>query len=128
MTDIMPPRNGLPMHPQSLSALPEQDALHMADAPRGASLWRWAVFLPALTGTGALLGGLFSWLNMGGMTWLEWVLLALIGLSFVWVALAVSTVLIGLAGLARRRARPAPPTSRCLFCRTREMTRSPSKS
>ncbi|MFK7877539.1 MAG: glucans biosynthesis glucosyltransferase MdoH [Paracoccaceae bacterium] len=66
--------------------------------------WRIAVFVPAISGTLALLGGLFSWLNMGGMTWLEWALLALIGLSFVWVALSVSTVFVGLAGLIRKPA------------------------
>ncbi|MEP4198911.1 MAG: glucans biosynthesis glucosyltransferase MdoH [Aliishimia sp.] len=104
---LMPPRNGLPMQPQRLDAH-DRDDLHMADAPPRSTFWRLAVFVPALIGTGALLAGLFSWLNMGGMTWLEWTLLALIGVSFVWVALSVSTVIVGLAGLLRRTAKPAP--------------------
>ncbi|WP_246036022.1 glucans biosynthesis glucosyltransferase MdoH [Aliishimia ponticola] len=66
--------------------------------------WRLALFAPALAGTAALVAGMHAWLNMGGMTWLEWALLSLIGFSFVWVALSVATVIVALAGLALRRA------------------------
>ena len=106
MSAMMPPKAGLAMQPQRLDQAPAPGALHLADAPRRGAMWRLAVFAPALIGTAALLAGLYSWLNMGGMTWLEWSLLVLIGLSFVWVTLSVSTVLVGLAGLLRRRVQP----------------------
>lgn len=110
MTDIahiaahMPQRAPLQMRRQRLDAR-SGDALIAPDAPRRSTAWRAAVFGPALIGTAALVAGLHSWLAAGGMTWLEWSLLGLIGLTFVWVALSVSTVVAALAGLARR---PAP--------------------
>ncbi len=103
----MPPQAPLNMAPQRFDA-GACDPLQ-GDPSRWTWAWRLAVFGPALAGTLALLSGLFGWLNMGGMTWLEWTLLVLIGLSFVWVALSVSTVFVGLAGLLRRPAPRAAP-------------------
>ncbi|MEM6310582.1 MAG: glucans biosynthesis glucosyltransferase MdoH [Pseudomonadota bacterium] len=101
---LMPPKAPLDVPVQRLDAGPS--ASIEPDEKRGGS-WKWriAVFTPALAGTSALLAGLFSWLNMGGMTWMEWSLLALIGLSFFWVSLAVATVVVGLAGFAAGRKR-----------------------
>ena len=93
----MPTRAPLPVPAQRFDTGPRAQRNDTSTWP-----WRVGVFLPALCGTFALLGGLFSWLTMGGMTWLEWTLLGLIGLSFVWIALSVSTVLIGVLGLLRR--------------------------
>ncbi len=107
MAPLMPPRDGLEMRAQNLSARPRGDSLHLPDVPLAPVWWRLVVFAPALMGTAAMLAGLFSWLNIGGMTWLEWTLLALIGTCFVWVALSVSTVAVGALGLLRR-PRPAP--------------------
>ena len=103
----MPPRAPLLMRRQRFDTGPE-DALITADAPRRSLAWRIAVFGPAVLGTAALMAGLHSWLNMGGMTWLEWTLLALIGLTFVWVTLSVSTVIAALAGLLRRPVQSDP--------------------
>ncbi len=72
--------------------------------------WRALVFAPALASTFLLVGGMQRWLAEGGMTALEWVLLILVGATFVWVTLSVSTVTAALAGLyLRRRARPGRP-------------------
>jgi membrane glycosyltransferase len=67
----------------------------------GSLLWRVAVFVPAMIGTALLMWGLHGVLMQAGMTILEWVLLSLIGMTFIWVTLAVSTVGVGLAGRMR---------------------------
>lgn len=86
--------------------------------PRAASLreerafrWRLALILPALAGTYLLLQGLYGLLSDMGMSGLEWVLLAMIGLTFVWVTLSVSTIGLAIAGLIGRTpsSRPHEP-------------------
>ncbi|MGD1883776.1 MAG: glucans biosynthesis glucosyltransferase MdoH [Paracoccaceae bacterium] len=69
-------------------------------------LWRMAVFIPALALTGLVLWGMFDLFQQSGLTALEYVLLGLIALTFVWVTLAVSTVGVGLAHRQDRRVDP----------------------
>jgi membrane glycosyltransferase len=69
-------------------------------------IWRLAVFLPALAATGLMLWGLHTMFSASGITWLEYVLLGLIGATFVWVTLAVSTAAVGLAGRLDRAEIP----------------------
>lgn len=98
----MPPRTPLGMRAQDLSAFP--DALHQ-DAHRSTERtlgWRVALFVPALIATALLVMGIHRWLAEAGMTGLEWVLLTLIGVTFIWVTLSVSTVGIAIAGLLAR--------------------------
>jgi membrane glycosyltransferase len=87
----------------------------MASAPvRPRNLWRTATFAPALIGTAILMYGLQGWLASGGMSGLEWALLSMIGATFVWVSLSVSTVGVAIAGLLARAqadARPADAVS-----------------
>jgi len=52
----------------------------------------------------ALMFGIYGWLASGGMTGLEWALLMMIGLTFVWVTLSVSTVGVAISGLLARQA------------------------
>ena len=66
--------------------------------------WRVAVFVPAMLGTALLLYGMHGWFADAGMTALEWLLLSLIGLTFIWVTLSVSTIGVALAGLLPRQA------------------------
>lgn len=99
------------MPPRAPLAMPEQDFGHAPAIAQQAHvrrhpLWRLAVFLPALIATGLLLWGLHDLFAAGGMSGLEYVLLALIGTTFVWVTLSVSTSIVGLAG---RLDRPVPP-------------------
>ena len=105
---MMPPKAPLDVPVQRLDAGPSS-RIDAGEAKGRSWAWRIAVFSPAVAGTSALLAGLFSWLNMGGMTWLEWSLLTLIGLSFFWVSLAVATVVVGLAGFAARQTRKSAP-------------------
>lgn len=69
---------------------------------RRGRIWRLATFVPALIGTGLLVYGLYRWLAGQGMTGLEWAILTMIGATFVWVSLSVSTVGVAIAGLLAR--------------------------
>ncbi|MEO0403215.1 MAG: glucans biosynthesis glucosyltransferase MdoH [Pseudomonadota bacterium] len=104
----MPPRAPLAMPAQDFAASP--DVAVTAPVQR-APFQRLAVFAPALITTAVMLWGLHGLFQSGGMTGLEYVLLTLIGLTFVWVTLAVSTVTIGLIGRldpTRQPPRAAP--------------------
>ena len=99
------------MPPQAPLAMPEQD---LRRAPRNSvgqkrlSSWRLAVFLPAIAVTAALLWGLYGLLDQAGMSGLEYLLLGLIGLTFIWITLAVSTAAIGLFHRRKHSDVPAP--------------------
>lgn len=99
----MPPRAPLEMQPQDFRHAPAPRK--RTRSTRRSRLWRLAVFGPAFVGTGFLIYGLYRWLAGMGMTGLEWALLTMIGMTFVWVTLSVSTVGVAIAGLlARQRA------------------------
>ncbi|MEO1556475.1 MAG: glucans biosynthesis glucosyltransferase MdoH, partial [Pseudomonadota bacterium] len=104
----MPARSPLAMPMQSFSAAPEMAVTAPAQQ---APLWRIAVFAPAFITTALMVWGLHGVFASGGMSGLEYVLLTLIGLTFVWVTLAVSTVTVGLIGRLdpARQAAHAPP-------------------
>ncbi|MGJ8627592.1 MAG: glucans biosynthesis glucosyltransferase MdoH [Sulfitobacter sp.] len=105
----MPAAAPLIMQAQDLTAAPAPRA--QGDVPRKSSGWRLAVFGPALIGTALLLYGLYGWFAGSGMTGLEWALLSMIGATFVWVTLSVSTVGVAVAGiLAREDADDRAPT------------------
>ena len=99
----MPARAPLAMVPQDLgTAPPPRDSAGPAYNRSG--LWRAALFVPAVIGTACLMYGIYGWLAGAGMTGLEWALLMMIGATFVWVTLSVSTVGLGIAGLLARDA------------------------
>lgn len=85
--------------------MPKQDFYRSPlarDVTRGGHpIWRLSVFIMALIGTALLRWGLHGVLMQSGMTALEWVLLSLIGATFVWVTMAISTVGEGLAARLR---------------------------
>ncbi len=104
----MPPPAPLDAIAQRLDHRPVRRA--QPGSGRQGLVWRAATFLPALIGTALLIEGLHGWIASDGMTGLEWVLLCMIGATFVWVTLSVSTVGVAVAGLAasaRAAARPA---------------------
>ncbi|MEM6939390.1 MAG: glucans biosynthesis glucosyltransferase MdoH [Pseudomonadota bacterium] len=99
----MPPKAPLEMRVQDFRKAPRP---RPAETKASASYpWRIALFAPALLGTAALLYGIYGWLSGGGMSGLEWLLLGLIGATFVWVTLSVATVCLGLAGQLTRPLR-----------------------
>src|SRR5210317_1022691 len=95
MDTNMPPRAPLDMPEQDFQSAPKKAA---AEAQRDVPIWRVAVFVPALVLTGLMVWGLHRLFSASGMTSLEYVLLGLIGATFVWVTLSVSTVAVGVAG------------------------------
>jgi membrane glycosyltransferase len=103
----MPAPAPLTMAAQNLARSPSARA--GSCAVRRANGWRAAVFAPALVGTAVLMYGLYGWLAAGGMTGLEWMLLAMIGATFVWVTLSVSTVAVAIAGLLARESADERP-------------------
>lgn len=109
----MPPPSPLAHPVQSLNA-PHRDPNAPAWQPASRFWWRRAAaFVPAFATTGALALVFADWLSEGGIWWLEWVLLALVTITFFWIALSVGTATLGLVcHLMRRRAHgaaaPAP--------------------
>lgn len=97
----MPPSAPVDMIVQDLSEHP-RTARQCKDGYQPATLWRCALFVPAFVGTALLVAGVYRWLADAGLTSLEWALLAMIGATFVWVTLSVSTVAVAIAGLAMR--------------------------
>lgn len=105
----MPTAAPLAMQAQDLGHAPATRTCN--NVPRKSLGWRVAVFGPALIGTALLLYGLYGWFADSGMTGLEWALLTMIGATFVWVTLSVSTVGVAIAGiLAREDADDRAPT------------------
>ncbi|MEP5731734.1 MAG: glucans biosynthesis glucosyltransferase MdoH [Sulfitobacter sp.] len=110
----MPPGSPLDMRTQDLGAAPDKrTGTPFSTQP---TIWRFGVFAPAVLGTLLLMFGIYGWLAGAGMTGLEWALLMMIGATFIWVTLSVSTVGIAIAGLlARQEAETrAPDTIRPL--------------
>ncbi|WP_415921792.1 glucans biosynthesis glucosyltransferase MdoH [Tateyamaria sp. SN6-1] len=100
----MPPPSPLAMPPQDLRR--GTDAVH--PAPAAVPGWRLAVFVPAVLGTLAMLWGLHVLFAANGITWLEYMLLTLIGATFIWVTLAVSTIGVGVASRLDNPETPSP--------------------
>ncbi len=71
-------------------------------------LWRLAVFAPAIALTAGLITALLTWLSTDGLLAVEIALTALIALTFIWVAISLSTAAIGLTARSHR-PRGAPP-------------------
>ncbi|WP_184566721.1 glucans biosynthesis glucosyltransferase MdoH [Sulfitobacter undariae] len=98
----MPPMAPLAAQEQTLGKQPQHVAHVQTPRHNG---WRIATFVPAFIGTALLTYGLYRWMAVNGMSGMEWALLSMIGATFVWVALSVSTVGVAIAGiLARDRA------------------------
>ena len=98
---LMPPRAPMLMEAQELNRKPAQNALSRQSS-KGATLWRFALFVPALLCTWLMLSGLHEWFADMGLSWMEWLILSMIGLTFVWVSLSVSTIGLAIAGLLAR--------------------------
>ncbi|MBT8408717.1 MAG: glucans biosynthesis glucosyltransferase MdoH [Alphaproteobacteria bacterium] len=104
----MPPRAPLALSPQDFRARSPSRA--RATQPRWSDhAVRLAVFGPALFLTLSLIVGLARWLAEGGMSALEVALIALIGITFIWVSITVSTVMVALAHLFWARSRRPKP-------------------
>ncbi|MEM1076347.1 MAG: glucans biosynthesis glucosyltransferase MdoH [Pseudomonadota bacterium] len=100
--EAMPVRAPLRMAQQPLNRAPIPEPTRASERALG---WRIALFMPAITGTFLLLKGLYGLFSDTAMSGLEWFLLCMIGLTFIWVGLSVSTVGVAVAGLFFRDRR-----------------------
>ena len=113
-TPMMPPESPLERPIQNLFApYRDKDAPGVTSAP-GIGLWRLATFLPAIASTGVLIAAFVDWFGTEGLTTFEGFLIALVAMTFFWIALSVSTVTVGIINRLRDRkvvdesAPPAP--------------------
>ncbi len=93
---VMPDRAPLAMAEQDFRQVPSQQAVPPT-MTRSDHLWRFAAFAPAFLITAMLTVAIVNWLSRGGVTLLEGLVATLIALTFIWVSLSVSTVVLGLA-------------------------------
>ena len=103
---IMPPPAPLDMVQQSFGAAPVPRVTHSV-ATVADMIWRIAAFVPAGLLTLSLLAGLSDWMSTGGVTILETAIITLVGLTFIWISLPVTTAVLGLIRrvIKPRRAR-----------------------
>ena len=106
---MMPPRTPLAMRKQSFGTCPTPER-HPGRWTMRDIAWRVGAFGPALLITLSLVVGIVNWFGLTGFTFQEGLVTLLIGLTFVWVSLSVSAVLLAVLRLilgkrAERRAR-----------------------
>lgn len=68
-------------------------------------LWRLATFVPAIVATGALVAAFLRWFSTDGFSGIELTVVALIAFTFIWIAVSVSTALLGVTTLMLSRPR-----------------------
>ncbi|CAN0584139.1 unnamed protein product, partial [Ectocarpus sp. 12 AP-2014] len=99
---IMPKKAPLAMPAQNFAARFRDGQAPGARSATDVALWRVLSFSPATVATFGLIWIMHGWFASDGLTWLEGVLLTLIGFNFFWICLTVSTVLMGLVSLSRQ--------------------------
>ncbi len=92
----MPDPSPLVVAQQDFSRLPTRQAVPPV-MTQCDHMWRLGAFAPAILMTTLLSIAVANWLSRGGLTNLEMLVVALIALTFIWVSLSVSTVVLGLA-------------------------------
>ncbi len=99
---VMPNRAPLPMQKQAFNRSPDRQGLKLKKSLPDL-LWRFAAFAPALLMTISLSIAINRRFSEGGVTLAEGTVVALVAITFIWVSLSVSTVLVG---LTRRALNP----------------------
>lgn len=94
-TSHMPEKAPLAMREQNFTEAPRHSPKRLS-YNLSERLWRIAAFAPAMLVTMMLTYAVSDWFSKGGVTLLEAVIVVLVGLTFVWVSLSASTVLLGL--------------------------------
>jgi membrane glycosyltransferase len=118
--EAMPPERPLDMQPQPLRTWSKADVRPRAN-PEG---WRTPWFSRLIVATGAIaitgLGAneMYGVVEVGGVTVLEWALLALFVINFAWIALAFASSVIGFFVLVGRASIAQPELPERLTKRT----------
>ncbi len=102
-TDWMPPVAPTAMPVQALDRPYRDDAAPETSSASITRFWRIATFLPAILATGALIAAFTDWFAMDGFSAFEGVVIGLIAFTFFWIALSVSTALLGVTTLMLSR-------------------------
>jgi len=105
---LMPPPCPLARPIQSLGRRFRDPAAPAALPPRRIALARLSAFVPPLLVTLALGDVFLKWFRPGGIGLVEVVLVTLICLTFVWIALSVSSALVGIGAMLVRRDPQTP--------------------
>lgn len=100
---LMPTRNPLGMPQQDLQSPYRDTHAPVWRNTSGNWLSRVSTFGAAFVTTGLLLAAFTDWLAMGGLGPLEFFLIILVGLTFFWISLSVSTATTGLANFWTKR-------------------------
>ena len=69
-------------------------------------IWRSLAFLPALVSTAALISLFLNWFSDNGLSTFEAIVIGLMGFTFFWISLSVSTALLGMMTLMFSRPEP----------------------
>ncbi len=99
MDPMMPPRAPLDLAPQRFDRAGTPRAMQSRRRRARDLAWRVGAFGPAIAITLSLIVGLVRWFDAGGFTWGEALATLLIGLTFIWVSLSVSAVVLAVIRL-----------------------------
>jgi len=95
----MPPRAPLQMPMQTFASTTPPRAMQQPRAG-GDRVWRLAAFIPTLLLTAILSVSMSDYLAQGGVAVAEGFVLALVALTFIWLAFSVNTACLGLVRMA----------------------------
>ncbi|KAB7616409.1 glucans biosynthesis glucosyltransferase MdoH [Amylibacter sp. SFDW26] len=104
----MPKRKPLGMPEQDFRKPYRDAAAPDWQAAPASKIWKYAIFGPAILTTLLLLTAFTDWLSTGGLGYVEFFLIAMVGLTFFWISLSVSTASIGLLNLFLKRKTETP--------------------
>jgi membrane glycosyltransferase len=93
---LMPPEGPLHRPIQNLGAHYRDEAAPGVARNPATGLWRIAIFLPAVLSTAVLVAAFADWFGPNGIHAVEVSLIALVAITFFWIALSVSTVTVGI--------------------------------
>lgn len=105
--DMMPPQVPLARPIQALNK-PHRDQTAPGATDRATTIW-WRVFafVPAFAVTAIVISMIVDWFAMAGLYPLEMAIIALITITFFWIALSLSTTIVGVSSLFFANGRPA---------------------
>jgi len=115
MDGVTPPHNTALMPPEAPLARPIQSldepyagtSAPSADSAKRTVWWRAFAFVPAIALTIAIAAALTDWFAMDGFSAFEGGIVVLIVFTFFWIALSLSTAMLGVGSLALSRPKNA---------------------
>ena len=109
---LMPERKPLGMPEQDFKKPYRDTSAPNWKAKPASRIWKYAVFGPAFLTTLLLLAAFTDWLSTGGLGLVEFCLIAMVGLTFFWISVSVSTASMGLLNLSLKRKTDQTPETK----------------